>query len=79
MCSYMANQMDQLIDASLAQEEEYYLQLDAEIKEEIGKRGFSFDSGYVIEKFRAKEKGEYISWSANQIIQKFYDKLKKIL
>lgn len=77
--AYMENKMDDLITSGLQLHEEMFDDIYLEIQKYISERGFIFTADYVIEKFRAKRTGEYVPWSVNQIIQKFYDRLHVII
>lgn len=77
--SYMANQMDDLITSGFILQEQMFDELYLDIENYIQERHFTFNVQYVFDKFRAKRKGEYTSWSVNQVIQKFYDRLQQLI
>lgn len=77
--SYMENQMDNLIEASQHQYEEFCQKTHAEIQAFISEKGYTWTVESIIKEYREKySKGIYVSHTAKIIIEKFKQQLSKL-
>lgn len=77
--SYMANQMDDQIEASQHQYEEFCEKTEKEITEFIKECGYTFDSEHIFTEYSTKySKGYYVSHTTKIVIKQFEEKLKLI-
>lgn len=76
---YMQNQMDNLIEASQHQYEEFVKNTDEAISDYIKEKGYTWTVEDIYKEYIEKYcKGDYISHTAKKIIEKFKDDLVKV-
>lgn len=76
---YMQNQMDNLIEGSQHQFDEYCKQTDKAISDFINVNGYTWTVEDIYKEYTEKYcKGDYISYTAKKVIEKFKDDLAKI-
>jgi hypothetical protein len=73
--AYMANQMDDLIEAGIRQREYEWEQLVVDIETYITECGYTWTMNTVIEQYHKYKRGEYICHTAKDMINKFKHKL----
>lgn len=77
--SYMANQMDNQIEASQHHYEEFCNELETEITKFIQECGYTWTAIDIFTEYRERySKGFYVSHTCKIVIKKFEDKLKLI-
>lgn len=76
---YMANQMNQLLEASEHQHDEACKSLEEEIQKHIKQYGYTWSVYEIFEEYRKMIKGVYVSYSAKCIIIQFKDSLDELI
>lgn len=74
----MQNQMDNLIEGSQHQYDEYCKQTDKAISDYINENGYTWTVEDIYKQWENYCKGDYISHTAIKVIEKFKDELAKI-
>jgi hypothetical protein len=77
--AYMANQIDDQIEASKYHYDEFCDQTEKEITTFIKECGYTFDTEHIFTEYSTKySKGYYVSFTTKFVIQRFEEKLKLI-
>lgn len=77
--SYMANQMDNLIEASQHEYNKYFDNLENEINDFLKESKYSWTAEEIFTEYREKySKGFYVSHTCKVVIKKFEEKLKLV-
>jgi len=78
--SYMQNQMDDQIEASLHQYDEFCNELEKDISNFIKENGYTWTFEEILSEYKNKvSKGFYVSHTCRKITNEFESRLSKLL